>query len=456
MSYTTCTIRITKRPDNVVYISGTLLKSLKLSGIRNVSLKLGQSSVSVPVRTLKNKEPLLYIPERICNSLLIPRSGKCLIVSNHPREIRIGPLIGLLISPHRASAAQPLGARTAFIRTYLQAGAGKSYFFAFTLRDVNWRQETVNAFFPGYGGSWIRKTVPLPDVIFNRLASRQAEKSAAVKNLKERFLQKQIQLFNWSFFDKWDVYHLLEGEEASKYVPESKINPTADTIREMLRKHRFVYLKPTGGSLGIGIFRLTHQPGTGYFARFRQGGKNILLKFAKFDGLMNFLRRKKGNLSNHVLQQGIRLIEIDGRPIDFRFHLNKNMNNQWKVTGIGAKVAGKGSVTTHLRNGGKLMTPEQVLQLIYNDKAEQMLNNAKQAAIKLAEAIEKNYSYRLGELGFDIGIDQDGEIWMFEANAKPGRSIFKHPALKSQGKDVLQQIFEYCLYLSKFQSGREE
>ncbi|GJM79748.1 hypothetical protein HMSSN139_22440 [Paenibacillus sp. HMSSN-139] len=66
-------------------------------------------------------------------------------------------------------------------------------------------------------------------------------------------------------------------------------------------------------------------------------------------------------LRGYVAQQGIRLIEIDSCPIDFRFHMHKNGKNQWVVVGIGAKKAGKGSVTTHLKNGGSLLTPEQAL-----------------------------------------------------------------------------------------------
>ncbi len=73
-------------------------------------------------------------------------------------------------------------------------------------------------------------------------------------------------LFNWSFFDKWDVYNLLEGTDAYKHVPDSRINPSASDIREMLEKHKFIYLKPTGGSLGIGIYRLTYNPKRGYYA----------------------------------------------------------------------------------------------------------------------------------------------------------------------------------------------
>jgi hypothetical protein len=223
----------------------------------------------------------------------------------------------------------------------------------------------------------------------------------------------------------------------------------------MMEKHRFVYLKPNTGSLGIGIYRLTYTPNRGYFARFRRKGTNVLIRFPRFDGLYKLLERQNVKLQYYVLQQGVRLIEIENCPIDFRFHLTKNGFNQWVTSGIGAKKAGKGSVTTHVASGGMLMMPEHVLRSVFGAKADHVLEQAKEVAIKLAEAIERNYPHRLAELGFDLGIDQNENVWMFEANAKPGRSIFKHPALKAQGRTSLVNLYEHCLYLSRFRSRRD-
>ncbi len=101
------------------------------------------------------------------------------------------------------------------------------------------------------------------------------------------------------------------------------------------------------------------------------------------------------------------------------------------------------------------MTPEQALGRAFGARSEEVLKEARTVAVRLSEAIERNYSHQLGELGLDIGIDRDGEVWMFEANAKPGRSIFKHPALKEQGKASLEYILEHCLYLSRFRRRDE-
>ncbi|WP_438447534.1 YheC/YheD family endospore coat-associated protein [Gorillibacterium sp. sgz5001074] len=457
MSLTTCTILVNRQPGKTVIMSRTLAKALQVSSGRTVTLRLGSKETDVTVRTsATRKDNELVLPANLTAQLRLPRTGKCYIRSQSGKELQLGPVIGILTHATPEGGAL-FGSRTSFFREIFATGEGKAFHVAFSPSSVNWEDGTVYGYTLDRSGKWVRKTFPMPDVVYNRLPSRKAEKSASMEAFKERFVRRRIPLFNWSFFDKWDVYKLLDGEsEAEKHVPESLIDPSPDDIRRMMEKHRFVYLKPTGGSLGIGIYRLTYSPGRGYFARFRRNGSNVLIRFGKFDGLMKLLRRHNIQLRHYVIQQGIRLIELDGCPLDFRFHMVKNGNNQWVAAGIGAKRAGRGSVTTHIRNGGELMTPEHALTRVYgSSKAEEILTTAKQAAIRLAEAIEKRYSHPLGELGFDLGIDQNDRVWMFEANAKPGRSIFKHPSLKAQGRATLTNLFEHCLYLARFRTRRE-
>lgn len=457
MSLTFCNVHFTQQPEKVVYVSNSLLKMLKLSGKKSIYLRLGKISVPATVKPIKKSGKHLYLPAGIRNLIRVPKAGNVMLLNNND-EVHIGPLIGVLSDSAVRSATHPFGSRTGFIKQLLREGNKRAYIFAFTPRDINWQQETILAYFLSETGGWTRKTVPLPDVIYNRLPSRRAETGAAVNSLRERFIRKKIPFFNWSFFNKSDVYALLEKEpESYRYVPESFNGPGPDKMKEMLEKHHFVYYKPTAGSLGKGIYRLIYHPKKGYFARYRRSGTNVLLRFSSFNSMMRMLHARHGrSLRNYVVQQGIRLIEIDSCPIDFRFHMHKNGKNEWVVVGIGAKKAGKGSVTTHLKNGGQLLTPEQALSRTFGSRASDVLHNAKQVAVKLAEAIERNYPHLLGELGFDIGIDQDERVWMFEANSKPGRSIFKHPSLRSEGKSSLTHIFEHCLYLSKFRRRDEQ
>ncbi len=457
MSLTQCNVHFTQQPERIVWFSSPLAKLLKLNGRKSVNVKLGRDTVPATVRTINRKGHHVFLSAGLRRSVRIPKTGNVYIAAAENEDVQLGPLIGILTDSGTRSSAAPFGVRTSFVKQLLQLGQKKAYFFAFTPRDINWQQETVHGWFLDGGGGWIRKVVPLPDVVYNRLSSRRAETGAAITALRDRFVKKKIPFFNWSFFNKADVYSLLDKDpEALSHLPESVNNPAPEKIKELLEKHQFLYYKPTGGSLGNGIYRLTYHPRRGYFARYRRNGSNVLLRFNNFNSLMRMLRARHGSgLSGYVVQQGIRLIEIENCPIDFRFHMHKDGNNNWVVAGIGAKKAGRGSVTTHIKNGGSLMTPEQALGRTFGDRAQEVLAEAKQVAIRLSEAIERNYAHTLGELGLDIGIDRDANVWMFEANAKPGRSIFKHPALKEQGRASLEYILDHCLYLSKFRRKEE-
>ncbi|OME83906.1 hypothetical protein BK120_12340 [Paenibacillus sp. FSL A5-0031] len=452
MSLTTCNVHFSQQSNKIVYLSSPLLKQLKLSGKKSVHLKLGKEVIVAEIKPLKRPGNHLYLSTAIRQSIKVPKSGNVYVLNSGDNEVQLGPLVGILSDNSTRSESNPFGARTGFIKQVIKTGEHKAYLFGFTPSDINWQQETVNGYFLNPQGGWYRKIVPLPDVVYNRLPSRKAETSASINSLRERFVRRKIPFFNWSFFNKADVYKLLDNDpEALTHLPESVSGPSSEKIKEMLEKHQFLYYKPTAGSLGVGIYRLTYHPKRGYFARYRKGSQNVLLRFTQFSSLMRMLQAKHGSSLNHyVVQQGIRLVEIDSCPLDFRFHMHKNGSNEWVPAGIGAKKAGRGSVTTHVKNGGSLMTPEQALGKTFGTQADAVLEKAKLAAIKLSEAIERNYPHRLGELGLDLGIDKDGEVWMFEANAKPGRSIFKHPALRSEGRASLSYILEHCLYLSRF------
>lgn len=455
MSLMVCNVHFTQQPEKVVYVSNALMKVLKLSGKKSIHLRFGKFSTPATMKPIKKSGKHIYLTSGLRNTIRIPKSGNVHILNTQADEVQIGPLIGILSDATVRTLTSPFGSRTEFIKSLLREGNKKGYFFAFAPRDINWQEDTVLGFFLNESGGWSRKTVPLPDVIYNRLPSRRAETGATIGTLRERFIKRKIPFFNWSFFNKSDVYELLKDDvEANKYVPESIMGPSVEKMKEMLDKHKFVYYKPTAGSLGNGIYRLTHHPKKGYFARYRDKGSNVLLRFSNFNSLIRMLQARHGrSLRNYVIQQGIRLIEIDHCPIDFRFHMHKNGNNEWVVVGIGAKKAGKGSVTTHIKNGGQLLTPEQALSKSFDIRANEVLERAKEISISLAESIERNYPHLLGELGFDIGIDEDEQVWMFEANAKPGRSIFKHPSLRKEGKASLEHIIDHCMYLSKFRRG---
>lgn len=455
MSLITCNVHFSQQTNQVVYVSRQLIQELKLSSSSPLNLRLGNEQIKVIIKPLKRQGKHLFLPADIRQKIKVPASGVIHLLQHEGNNIQLGPLIGVLTDSVAPGVSSPFTSRSSFVKQVIKAGHNKAYTFGFTPNDINWQEKTINGYFLNAHGNWYRRKVVFPDVIYNRLPNRNTEIGEEMTLLREKFLNEGIPIFNWSFLNKADVYELLDYDvEALSHLPESIRNPSPEKMKELLHKYYFIYFKPGTGSLGYGIYRISYRPQKGYFVRYRSNGSNTLLRFSTFEKMYRALSQKHGDgLSNYVAQQGIRLIEIDKCPVDFRFHMHKDGNNEWKPVGIGAKKAGRGSVTTHMKNGGSLLTPEQALSETFGSRTQSILEKAKAVSVKLAESIERNYSHRIGELGLDIGIDQYGNIWMFEANAKPGRSIFKHPALKVEGKQSLNLILDHCLYLSRFKGG---
>src|SRR5665647_2638363 len=128
MSLTTCSIIITQQSDKVITISRSLSKALQINTSRSIILKLGNKSITAPVKIWNREGHVIAIPHSLSSSIYLPASGKCMVKSTG-RELQLGPLIGILAGPANNSAL-PFGGLTSYIREFMQAGANKAYYLS--------------------------------------------------------------------------------------------------------------------------------------------------------------------------------------------------------------------------------------------------------------------------------------------------------------------------------------
>ena len=111
------------------------------------------------------------------------------------------------------------------------------------------------------------------------------------------------------------------------------------------------------------------------------------------------------------------------------------------------KIAGKGSLTTHVNSGGDT----KLLQELFPDSTKQIQieNKLKHTALQISYALDEQVTGNIGEIGFDIGLDTQENPWLFEANSKPGRTVFQDAKLKEQSELTRQLFYEYAIYLTE-------
>lgn len=381
-----------------------------------------------------NGRNVVSISTKLAEVLGIPSFISSVCLFHDEDTFTIGPLVGIFSAGFTPYQVNPIGERSAMFSRLLSVQSSVGVVpFLFGEQHINWEQGMVEGFFFTEKG-WERHVVPFPNVIYDRLPNRHSERMPTARKVRDK-LEKEylIPWYNPGFFNKLDIYEKLYSEhEAEPYLPETLPFSSYDDVERMLAQYGHVFIKPANGSAGTGIHQIILDPqSNAYYCRYADE-KNRLQKYNSLEKLMKKVFAGK-KLEGLLVQQGIRLLRINKRPVDFRVHANKDENGAWHISAIAAKAGGSGSPTTHNNAGGEILTLEEA----FPEEAarKEHVRRMEEAALTLASLIENNVGGLIGEIGFDFGIDHEDRVWMFEANSKPGRQIFAHPGLADS--DVL-------------------
>lgn len=393
-----------------------------------------------------NRRNILSISSALAEKLLVPSQAKSCHLFISGDTYIIGPLIGIFSSGFTPFPLRPIGKRTEFFAKLLSLQDSLGVItYVFGEQQIDWDSGIISGYYFSEN-KWKINQFPFPNVIYDRLPNRRSEKNPSYRKAKKK-LQRDylIPWYNPGFFNKHEIFeYLKQNKDAKPYLPETEVFTSIDQLKAMLNRWKNIYLKPMNGSSGKGIYQFIQDKDQVYYCRFHDQKGNHLLKVKNLHEFVSS-RFSKRTFPQMLLQQGISLLRHDNRPLDFRVHTNKYLDGQWKVTAMAAKVAGKGSVTTHLKNGGEVKSleeifPEPALLETYQSKLEQ-------AALTLSQAVDTQIDGIVAEIGFDFGIDREGRVWFFEANSKPGRSIFIHPDLKKFEQLTRKMSLLFSVYL---------
>ncbi|PAE18308.1 glutathione synthetase [Bacillus sp. 7504-2] len=436
-------IEIAENAKNLLYIPAEVQGNVKRIAYGTLAVELH----GIPHPKGKN---ILLISEDIAAKLRLPNLKTPLHLFLHEQTLYLGPLVGIFTSGFTPFPLRPIGERSLFFSKLLSVeklvGA---HAFIFGEEHIDWENGTIDGLFYLERG-WQKITVPFPNVIYDRLPNRRSEKKVNNLNVKER-LQKEylIPWYNPGFFNKMDVYERLQQDPASAvYLPETHPFTSFSMIEKMLTNYGHVFIKPINGSLGFGIHQIIFdRESQAYFCRYRErDGENKLRKYQTLEALFKHVFKSR-SLPHMLVQQGIHSLRVNKQTVDFRIHTNKDNEGNWQITAIAAKVASPGSVTTHINNGGMIKTMQEVFNS--PEQEEEAVKKLKKACLTLSHALETYMEGIIGEIGFDMGIDRDGNVWLFEANSKPGRSIFKHPHLKAFDLLTRRLSLDFSIFLTE-------
>ncbi|WP_216829363.1 YheC/YheD family endospore coat-associated protein [Alkalihalobacterium elongatum] len=443
------TFQIQRRFDDqsIIQLPASYLKSNSLYPNTSIELAFGSKTAHCQLTENTECDHTVVVSDNVWRQLNLPFETS-IHLFYHNRCLLIGPLIGIFTAGFTPSKKLPLGQRTSqytkILRSQEEIGG---FYFIFGHHLIDWENGEINGYFL-IDGSWTLLTVPFPNVIYNRIPNRRTENLDMIQTAKKKFeTEYAIPYFNPNFFNKQEIHEQLsKNDTVLSFLPESLIKPSSQQLKALLSKYKHLYLKPIEGSHGDEIKQLIKLPEEPYYyCRFHDEDQ---IRLRRYSNITRLLQHEYPNgLEDVIVQQGIDLLKLGKQPMDFRIHTNKNIDGQWEITAMAAKKAGWQSVTTHIHRGGEVISVDE---LVYDGLlSKKRVDELKQVSLTISRALDFQLEGCIGEIGFDLGIDRNGEIWLFEANSKPGRLIFEQGKLKREDIVSRELPLEYAIYLSK-------
>lgn len=215
------------------------------------------------------------------------------------------------------------------------------------------------------------------------------------------------------FANKWiKTEALLKNMSVAAHIPQTRMY-SANALREMLYQHGMVVIKPLHGGGGYGVIKVTC---TNRIYSFMYMSRHRM--FTSFEAMFRALNRIKVG-RKYMIQRGIRLAQIAGRPIDYRVKVVKQ-NGVWVYRAMVGRLARPGLFVTNLCKGGTQLSANEGLSRSLRRKgAGRQKRQEMRVLTNTCVGIMESRFPGIGQLGFDYGIDNNGKIWIFEVNTRP-------------------------------------
>lgn len=234
---------------------------------------------------------------------------------------------------------------------------------------------------------------------------------------------------------KLTKYNVLRASPALiSALPKTRLF-SKQSLYAFLDRYKKVIAKPAAGSGGAGVMLMTRKTKGRY--RVQRGSSLHTLR----GKLSTYQYLRKKITTPYLIQRGISLARVNGSLFDVRVMVQRRPGSPWVVTGMLAKVAGRGYIITNVkRSKGRVLPIRTAIRRssIHGASSSTIIARLRRIALHAAKRLASYYT-RQQVFGFDMGIDASGRVWIIEANLRPDITLF----LKLSDKSMYNQICKY-------------
>lgn len=242
---------------------------------------------------------------------------------------------------------------------------------------------------------------------------------------------------------KWEKTKILKQKELIRsYIPETR-KYAYEHLKDMINTYGLVYVKPDRGTYGNGVMSVEtwrdelagSDPPQEY--KLRYGIQSEI--YSTLEEVHQVLVQKMGNRV-FLIQKGIHMLTYRRSKFDIRVLVQRTPDKNWETTGFIGRVAAKQKIITNYHGGGYTMAIEDLLSPLEPKEFARLYKEMKLLGVHVANQLSRKFP-KLKEIGLDIAIDNQYQIWILEVNTLPALFPFK----KLQNKDIYKKIHRYAV-----------
>lgn len=385
---------------NVIAMSNETFKAEQLRG-RDVVLHYGAMAIPCQVKIDGHVPPgTIIVPQQLSELIHMPVLPYDYYFQQ--QQLYIGPVIGIHVSSvHDRNPAIQLSRFAQYERI-------RGLVFLFKERKVNKETASIRGYYYDAASEphFVRHTLPLPAVIFNR---------APLGEATYRYLMQHgcDTIFNYPYgiSNKWALWETMSQVKGVKNHLPYTVKYSAANLKMMLNAYSELYIKPASLAQGKGVMRIRSDGMRAYVTTVR-GRQYEVVGYERLHGIV---QSKMVANSRYIIQQAIPFYHR-GHKLDFRLYFQKELTEQWHMSAMEAKIAHRGSIITNARNRLYVRPGRMILKEAFGwneGQVEHKLQEMTHVCTTVFSEMTRQ-GYRLGDVAVDAIIDERAHFWILE------------------------------------------
>lgn len=178
-------------------------------------------------------------------------------------------------------------------------------------------------------------------------------------------------------------------------------------IEEFLNEYSEVVLRPLRSRRANGVYKISKSNPDKYILDYFNTTLTIsheeLIAFCNNEIL----------IKDYLVQKYIASKTPQGNSFDWRIHFEKTGHGNWRIINNQIRIGLNQKITTNWNQGGGIIDTDIFMKLKYGNQATVKLEQVKEFGLRAAMKLESLRQAKLATLSIDLGIDNNGDIYIY-------------------------------------------